>query len=371
MSYTSYEIVKYSPEFKSQIVELQTHLWSPDLSVNAAYLEWKYEQNPYMNTPLIHLVLCEGQVVGMRGIYGSKWQIGSPGQTFPGSCAGDSVVAPDHRNRGLSKKLRIAQLNDLTNSDYIYSFVLSANPISCLNLLKMGWRSIGSMQRMRWEARQRPISSRALRYATRLPFFSSPKKLNPFYFLDKNAMKRQGKATHYVSVKKTARPETMAELVKRLCTDGRIRHVRDLDYFSWRFNNPLSRYRFLFWEKSRLEGYLVLQTRFNNDTLRVNIVDWEATSLEARSDLLEAVLCLGNFDALSIWTATLADEVKILLKKSGFKVLSETENVMQYRPTVLVRPVRDDMLKTDWTFEGRRLLDLANWDLCMINSDGT
>jgi hypothetical protein len=51
-----YEIVKYCPEFKQQVLKLQTHLWSPDVTVNSAYLEWKYERNPYMKTPFIHLV---------------------------------------------------------------------------------------------------------------------------------------------------------------------------------------------------------------------------------------------------------------------------------------------------------------------------
>jgi len=68
-----YVIVKYGPEFKQQIVKLQTHLWSPDVALNTAYLEWKYERNPYMKTPFIHLALSAGQVVGMRGMYGAKW----------------------------------------------------------------------------------------------------------------------------------------------------------------------------------------------------------------------------------------------------------------------------------------------------------
>lgn len=366
MSYTSYEIVKYSPEFKSGIIELQKHLWSPDAAMNAAYFEWKYEQNPYINTPLIYLALCEGQVVGMRGMYGAKWQVGNCGHTFLGPCSGDSVIAPDHRgNSGLFKKLIMAHLNDLSNSGYIYTFALSANPISRLSLLIMAYRSIGSVQRMQREA----ISSRVMRYATKLPFFSSPKKHPPFYFLDKNTVKR--KVSPRVSVERTPRPEAMAELVKRLGSDGRIRHVKDKHYFSWRFNNPLSSYRFLFWERPRLEGYLVLQTKFDNSTLRDNIVDWEATNPQVQSDLLEAALRLGKFDSLSILAATLPDEVKALLERNGFRVLGEAKSRAQYRPTVLVRPVRDDMLNTDWTIEGCSLLDLSNWDLRMIYSDGT
>ena len=44
---TSYEIVKYDSEYKNQLIGLQKLLWSPDVAVNAAYFEWKYERNPY------------------------------------------------------------------------------------------------------------------------------------------------------------------------------------------------------------------------------------------------------------------------------------------------------------------------------------
>ena len=89
----NYEIVKYHPEFKRQVVELQRHLWGPDVALNAAYLEWKYERNPYLDGPHIYLALCGGLVVGMRGWFGCKWQIGYPSQTFPGLCGGDGLEA--------------------------------------------------------------------------------------------------------------------------------------------------------------------------------------------------------------------------------------------------------------------------------------
>ena len=70
----------------------------------------------------------------------------------------------------------------------------------------------------------------------------------------------------------------MAELAERIGYDGRIRHVRDEQYFSWRFQNPLSEYRFLFWDNGRLDGYLVLYRKVyppGNDELAY-IVDWDA-----------------------------------------------------------------------------------------------
>src|SRR5438045_1584051 len=113
-----YEIVRYGPEFRPQVVELQTHLWSPDVALNSACLEWKHERNPYMKTPFIHLGLSAGRVVGMRGIYGAKWQIGCPAQTFLAPGAGDLVSAPDHRNSGLVAKIMETAADDLVDSGY-------------------------------------------------------------------------------------------------------------------------------------------------------------------------------------------------------------------------------------------------------------
>ncbi|MGH7801690.1 MAG: hypothetical protein ACREOW_13875 [Thermodesulfobacteriota bacterium] len=82
-----HEIVKYGPEFESHVVELQRHLWSPDPTVNAAYLEWKCDRNPYIDTPLIFLDLRAGEMVGMKGRWGApggKIMASSPGMRREG-----------------------------------------------------------------------------------------------------------------------------------------------------------------------------------------------------------------------------------------------------------------------------------------------
>jgi hypothetical protein len=47
--------------------------------------------------------------------------------------------------------------------------------------------------------------------------------------------------------------------------------VRDQRYLAWRFLNPRSLYRFLFWEASKLEGYLVLQAKRYKHKVSFNI----------------------------------------------------------------------------------------------------
>jgi len=374
-----YEIVKYCPEFKKQVVQLQTYLWNSDVALNAAYLEWKYEHNPYMKAPFIHLAVSEGQVIGMRGLYGAKWQIGCPSQTFVGPCAGDLVIAPAHRNRGLVTKIMQAAADDLADSGYVYVFNLSAGLATQLGSLTTGWRSAGPVETVWFRSlrtRGREYTSHlrfVRRFANRLLVPSSAKK-QPFYFLDGKSTQRRCEAGSYVSVEPAPRPKAMAELVERIGSDGRLRQVRDQEYFAWRFQSPLSRYRFLFWGDATLEGYLVLQTYVHGKG--ISIVDWEATNIKVRADLLQTAMQWGKFDELTIWTATLPAEVKTLLRNAGFRILGKTESIGRAysvsapRPTVLLRAVRRDMLKeTDWIMAQRRLLDLDNWDLRMIYSD--
>jgi GNAT superfamily N-acetyltransferase len=361
-----YEVVKYNPELKSQIVELQKHLWSPDVTLNIAYLEWKYDHNPYVDNTLIYMVLYQGQVVGMRGMYGAKWQIGQPSQILPALCAGDLVIAPEHRNRGLFTKIMKVALNDLGEMGYTYIFNLSAGRITLLGSLAMGWRSVGSLQTMYWG----PNSHHEPRYVGKRLFLSSVEKEHPFYFLDREGVQRKAKVNLHVSTEQSPRPKEMAELIKRIGSDGRIRHVRDEKYFAWRFQNPLSLYRFLFWEDARLEGYLVLQTLVYTDGVRASIADWEASNMQVRTDLLHAAIHLGNFAYLTIWSATLQEDVKTLLQNKGFKYFQEPRNIKGSGNTVLLKPIRHETLKADWALANRRFLNLSDWDLRMIYSDG-
>ena len=96
----------------------------------------------------------------------------------------------------------------------------------------------------------------------------------------------------------------MADLVAGLSWDGRMRHVRNAEYFAWRFRNPLHEYRFLFWDDDGLRGYLVMQRYLSEyvDNWLVNIVDWEASDDRIRRHLLEAVRRFGRFQRIQTWT---------------------------------------------------------------------
>ena len=115
-------------------------------------------------------------------------------------------------------------------------------------------------------------------------------------------MQTASKINSRVTLSKTARPRAMAELAERIGYDGRIRHVRDEQYFSWRFQNPLSEYRFLFWDNGRLDGYLVLYMKVYppGDDEWAYIVDWDAINGNVWHDLLQAAIQWGNFNYMHL-----------------------------------------------------------------------
>ena len=115
---------------------------------------------------------------------------------------------------------------------------------------------------------------------------------------------------------------------------------------------------------------MVLQTLVYTDRARVSIVDWEATGMQVRTSLLHAAIHSGNFPYLSTWSDGLSEDVRTLLQNRGFRYWQEPKGVKRSDSTILVRPVHHEILNADWVIAGQSLLDLSNWDLRMIYSDG-
>jgi GNAT superfamily N-acetyltransferase len=376
-----YEIVRYQPDFRKDVVELQKNLWSPDPELNTAYLEWKHERNPYLQPPLLYLALHGKNVVGMRSMFGVQWEFGVPAKTISGICPDDLVIVPDHRNRGLLTIMMRAAFDDLEKEGYRYVFSMSAGSITRLASLAMGWRSAGSMQPQRWHSRRAAYFQRILkivgktrgirRYANKSPYRHWGETQVPFHELCHPQGMPPRKIGSRITVEQRVRAGEMANLLSNIEYDGRIRHVRDEVYLSWRYRNPLHRYLFLYWEEKDLEGYLVLQqyvSELSTSKVRVNIVDWEATSHRVRAGLLRAAIHLSPFVDLNIWTATVGAETKKLLRDTGFQPVHGGTGVDQEQPCLLVRSVRTGVPEAEWSLGNRRLQDMASWDIRMIYS---
>jgi len=75
-----------------------------------------------------------------------------------------------------------------------------------------------------------------------------------FDALDNQAIRL--KQRHFkLSIDDAPRSIEMADLIAQIPLDGRMCHVRDAEYLNWRYCNPRSAYRFLFWGERELQGY--------------------------------------------------------------------------------------------------------------------
>jgi hypothetical protein len=302
----------------------------------------------------------------MLGMLGAKWEIGDPPEILPCLSAVDAVVHPDHRRKGLLRSIWVAGLRELASSAYRYNIVPSANRISAAAAASQGWSLVTPFEEVRRRMASRSMSDRLERYVRSLPMTPSARPRGPFEALEKNY--RSGS---YVSVARESKPAAMADLIHRNSCDGRMRHVRDKEYLTWCYRNPFSTYRFLFWERDRLDGYLVLQAWNLAGRDGVNIADWEVASAEIWADLLDAAIGWGRFESLTTWSATLGDETKALLLSRGFEPVVQSAGPAgeTYAPALLIRLMRPAPQASDWVVAGRKLLDPESWDLRPIYSD--
>jgi hypothetical protein len=290
-------------------------------------------------------------------------------------------------------------LDDLAENGCAYVFDLSAAPHVALALLMQGWRRlfIQTAHRHRTGADKKiehklpwiasgyqwisgylgklPILvspfSRLRSHSRRLSLRISGKPCSPFADLD--PIEGRDEINPHVSLSKNPRPQAMAELTERIGTDGRIRHVRDEQYFEWRFQNPLSEYRFLYWDDNRLDGYLALHAKLDTQSYDVwaYILDWEATSEQVWTDLIQTITRRAKFKELCIWSETLSNDVKRLLREAGFTFYDRSGGIHHdvRGENVLLRSLGQEMRQPNWVLAGRNLLNRADWDLRMIYSD--
>ncbi len=348
-------------------------MWCPDLAQNSAYLDSKYCENPYsVGEPIIYLALCEGRVVGMRSAAGTCWERGQPSGVMRGLSSTDAVVHPDHRCHGLLQAMTTMMLSNLSDgTEYEYDFTFSVNQFLTAQLLKSGWRSAGSLgwvtvqpspgdtPRWRGLAHTLPVLPSMYRWlhshVRRGIASSSPALALLFGSLDLTATDASPAGVSHIRVEKAPRPSDMAALVEGVGADGRMRHVRDEGFYAWRFRNSLSKYRFLFWEKDDLEGYLVLQAPASpkgNDW--VTIVDWEAKSPQVWAELFRVAMRLVRSSVLTIWSATIHEETKALLDENGFSQYEwrEAQTGATFQHSLFVPRLVRAQPEADWVLGG-------------------
>jgi hypothetical protein len=373
-----HEILKYSDDFENhidQIARLKTINWGLDFDVFRSYVKWNYIDRPHSKPPIIYFVRVGGEIVAMRGAYETTWQLKNASAHFSAWCSADLLILEGYRNKGIYGKMTDFVLEDLERMGAQHFFSFNATPLNAMISLSMGWKSVGQIKIMKKQFQT--IESRAMTLAKKLAGPYARKLLRQTGILkrrNRDNSQRIDMICHNprtqlpprITIDDKPKPAEMALLVNSTLSENKITQVRDEMFFRWRYNNPLSKYLFLYWYDDGLKGYLVLQSHIYSMESggAHNIFELEATDSSIKIELLNTLISLIDSGSISTWVNMLDRDSYDFLVSKGFKEDSSAKSIKNSPRTILIRLLGKDNNKLE--FQGLNLLDSTSWDYKMI-----
>jgi len=356
MSHSEYEIKLYHPDLMSQVVSLLSHLWGKDHDNNLSYFRWKYHENPYTENPLGIVAFHNGNVVGFRGYFATKWQIHGEDPKIFVLCPGDTVVDPDHRRKRLSVIMGDRAMDEY-ESKYKAFFNFSSTKNSVPGYLRMGFT---------------PLVNKS--YMNRNNILG----LMKFILAVNNREElHQGKITFgdfgNIIVSDNPKPKEMAAVVYgQKSHSRRIALFQDEKFFTWRFSNNRRKYAFYYYRRNNVvDGYVVINVSANNK--RGFISDYSVADPVAIEKIMEFILKKKHFDIISIYSYSLNDDLLKILRKRHFKTKSLTRTIEKRKDgewPLFIRPVKRNYAETDCFINGLDIRKIESWAIKEICSDG-
>ncbi len=365
-------ILKYSEDFEKhvdQIARLKTLNWDLDFDVFKSYVRWNYLERPHSRPPAIYFVCIGEEIVAMKGEYETTWQLKNASARFSALCPADLLILKEYRNKGIYRELDNYVMEDLSKTDIEYSLSFNATPLNTLISLSLGCKSLGQIEIMRKQilTRTHPLITLTKRLLKKFGVHKiiRRKARNNVQIIDSIHQSARTKPSSRILIENNPRPAEMARLLNRILPQDKITLVRDEKFFHWRYNNPLSKYLFLYWFDDDLKGYLVLQSHKYGDAAigTYNIFELEATNSLIKIELLDFLLSITKSGSISVWKTMLDQETYNFAVSKGFVSDKTTPSAKEPPLTILIRQIDKD---NDMRFQGLNLLDGGNWDLKMV-----
>jgi GNAT superfamily N-acetyltransferase len=339
-------IVGFDPKLLDGAADLRSRVWGGTFELSREYLAWKYVHNPYLAEPLVHFAVDGSDVVGMRGSMGTCWEVRGKRHVLPHG--GDVMVDARFRRQGITRRMQQAYIADLPTRGFRMAFSLSGGSMGTPTMVAGGWHVVVMLDQLEClTGRARLERYVPERWQRRLRRLLGVEARNPFSTLtgsDDGSVQLLGPDAY----------DRLGEIGSLVPPSGRLRHVRDAEYFRWRLANPLSQYRVL----ASQDAYVVLEWRGAGSY--ANLVDWGASDARSLAEVLR-VVC-RQIRAIRVWDAALDEGLRKTLASLGSLAPNRG---LPYSFTL--RPLSDD--PGDVTLGGLDLNEPESWDFRMLDSD--
>lgn len=256
-----HEILKYSDDFENhidQIARLKTINWGLDFDVFRSYVKWNYIDRPHSKQPIIYFVRAGDEIVAMRGVYETTWQLKSVSAGFNALCSADLLILEGYRNKGIYKELADFVMEDLDKMGVQCLISINATPLNTMISLSTGWKSIGEIKILKKQFQSRGSNAMALAKKLAGPYARKLLRKTGISMILKRRNRDNSQRIDMIyhnprkqlppgiMLDNKPKPAEMALLVNSTLPENKITLVRDEMFFRWRYNNPLSKYLFLY-----------------------------------------------------------------------------------------------------------------------------
>jgi hypothetical protein len=364
MSEVEYEIVHFRPGHLHGVLALLAGLWPFGPELGERYFRWRYQENPYATRVLGIVALKDGQPAGFRGYVAAGFTAGEAGGSVGVLYPCDTVVAPEHRNRGLS--LAMGKLaSEYGREGFRFFLNLTSSRSSRPGYLSLGFRPLAKRVLLQRRGRN-PLRWAVHAWSKRADRAAAPAARRRIRF---------GRSAD-ILVAEAARPAEMAAIASaepRPVPALRLR--QDAGFFAWRYRNPVRQYAYYFlMDGDVARAYAVLDV--SPDGRCGSILDYGESADGQLRRLIDHVCRGGDFRVLSALSYGIDARLAEILQACDFepvhtvKTLLRRGTVNELAPSVLFRPVAESLTEDSFRIGALDLRKPEHWRLKPICSDG-
>lgn len=337
---------KYIGDDKEQVLDLLgKNLWYFPYEERLAYFNWKYEQNPYTESPLGFVCVDGDKIIAFRGYMLQPICIND--KIYYNAALADTVTDANYRRMGLFSRITKYSIEELEKEPRIVVSTNSSSGGPTLNgYLKLGWIPLTERKHL---------------------FSFSWRSLFPKKSLKSEYRKSTGSYSLLLSTE--CRAAEMSVLAKGKIPKELISIHTDEEYIDWRFANPHSEFFFIYYyEKGKLSAYVVVKRIANR---KYDIVDFH---YERSRQLRKLISYLHRWlHPLYIldWTVNRNDAIN----KSPYIYKFVNLNIILKRiakfnvPPFLIRTTKVSQQDENWIVENVDMRAKQNWCLHKMVAD--